>query len=166
MLFKSGNLSASTWHVPEIEASHANLSRVADCFTGEIQHSRETGPPEQPQHEVRRCLAQSRPSAAPRTIFPLCHASHTSTDQVMTSLRKSIDVSPSLLPVWGFGAAPATQDIPRAIASSAVPAETTGRCPRRPGEDAGRRSSRRLPCDVRCPLCVIQCKTYILLIPR
>ena len=33
----------------ETEASHANLSRVADCFTDEIHHFRERGPREQPQ---------------------------------------------------------------------------------------------------------------------
>ena len=114
VLFNLGSLFNSTWHVPETEASHANLSRVVDCFTGEIHHSRETGPPEQPQREVRRSLAQSRPSAAPQKItrpsqtqffIPLCLANHTSTDQVTTSLRSSIAVSPSLLPAWGFGVA-------------------------------------------------------------
>ena len=141
MLIQFGNLgilSNSTWHVPETEASHAKLGRVVDCFTGEIHHSRQTGPPEQPQREVRRPLAQqSRPSAAPQKItrpsqtqlcIPLRLANHTSTDQVTTSLRSSIAVvSPSLLPAWGFGAAPTTQDVPRAIASWIVPAETIGR---------------------------------------
>ena len=37
-------------------------------FTGEIHHSRETGLPEQPQGEIRRTLAQNRPSAAPPTF--------------------------------------------------------------------------------------------------
>ena len=147
VLLKSGSLSNSTWHVPETEASHANLSGVVDCFTGEIHHSRETGPLEQPQREIRRPLEESRPSAAPekktrpsQTLFfiPLCLANHTSTDQVTTLLA----VCPSLLPSWGLGAAPATRDIPRAIASWAVPAETAGRRPRRPGQDAGRRSRR------------------------
>ena len=136
LIFIFWSLYNSTWHAPEIEASHANLSRVVDCFTGGIHHSRETRPPGQPQREFRRPRAQSRPSAAPPKItkpsqtqffIPLCLANHTSTDQVTTSLRSSIAVSPSLLPAWGFGAAPATQDIPRAIASSAVPAESIGR---------------------------------------
>ena len=109
MSFNSGSSSNSTWHVPEPEASHANLSCVVDCLTAEIHHSRETGPPEQPQHEVRRPLAQSRPSAVPQNFtrpsqtqffIPL-----TGTDQVTTSLRSSIAVPPSLLPAWGFGAA-------------------------------------------------------------
>ena len=148
----------STWHVPETEASHANSSRVVHCFIGEIHHSREIGPPEQPQREFRRPLAQTRPSAAPQKItrpshtqlfIPLCLAHHTSTDQVTTSFRSSIAVSPSLLPAWGYGAAPATQDVPRAIASSAVPAGTIGRRPRRPGEDAGRRSPGWSPSGVR-----------------
>ena len=115
MLFKLGRLSNSTWHVPETEASRENLSRVVDCFTGEIHNSRETGPPEQPQREVRRPPAQSRPSAAPRKMtrpsqtqffISLCLANHASTDQVTTSLSCSTAVSPSLLLAWGFGAAP------------------------------------------------------------
>ena len=134
--FNLGSLSNSTWHLPETEASRATLSRVVGCFTGETHHSRETGPPEQPQREVRRPLAQSRPSAAPQKLtrpsqtqffIPLCLANHTSTDQVTTSLISSIAVSLSLLPEWGFGAAPATQGIPRAITPSAVSAETIGR---------------------------------------
>ena len=113
-----------------------NLSRVVDFFTSEIHHSRETGTLEQPQREVRRPLliGQGRwrlrnfTRAVVNPVFiPLCLANHTSTDQVTTSLRSSIVVSPSLLPALGFGAAPATQDAPRAIASSAVPAETIGR---------------------------------------
>ena len=63
-----GSLPNSTWHIPETEASHANLSRVVDCFTGEIHYPRETGPLQQPQREVRRPLAQSRPSVAPQKI--------------------------------------------------------------------------------------------------
>ena len=111
VLFKSGSLSNSAWHIPGTEASHTNLSRVVD-FTGEIYHSRETGPPEQPQREVRRYLAQSRPSAAPKKItrpsqtqffIHLCLVNHTSTDQVTTWLRKSIAVSLSLLPAACVG---------------------------------------------------------------
>ena len=68
VLFNWGSLSNSTWHVPETEASHTNLSRVVDCSTGEIHHSRETGPPEQSQHEVQRPPAQSKPSAAPQKM--------------------------------------------------------------------------------------------------
>ena len=138
VLFNLGSLSNSTWHVPETEASPANLSRVVDCFIGEIHHSRGTGSPEQPQREVRRPLAQSRPSAAPRKSYkavanPIFHPflprkpHYSSTDQVTTSLRKSIAASPSLLPARGLGAAPGTQDVPREIASLTVPQETIGR---------------------------------------
>ena len=67
VLFNLGSLSNSTWHVPATEASRANLC-VVDCFTGEIHQSREAGPPQQPQREVRRPLAQSRPSVAPQKI--------------------------------------------------------------------------------------------------
>ena len=113
VLFDLGSLSNSTGHVPKTEASHANLSRVIGCFTGEIHHSRQRGSPEQPQREVRRPLAQSRSPAAPQKctrpshtqiFIPLCHVNHTSTDHVTTSLRSSIAVSPSLLPSWGCGA--------------------------------------------------------------
>ena len=92
------------------------MSSTASQVTSTFPERR---PPEQPQSEVRRPRAQSRPSAAPQTstrpsqtqfVIPLRLASHTSTDQVMTSLRSSIAVSPSLLPAWGFGAASATQE--------------------------------------------------------
>lgn len=33
----------------ETEESHANLSRIVNCFRDEIHDSREAGPPEQPQ---------------------------------------------------------------------------------------------------------------------
>ena len=158
VIFKWGSLSNSPWHVPETEASPANMSRVVDTCTEEIHHPRETGPPEQPQGEVRRSLAQGRPSAVHQNLtrpsqtqffIPLCLAKQTSSDPVTTSLRKSIAVSPSPLSAWCFGAAPPTQDTTKAIASSAVPAETTGCCPRRPGEDAGRPSPRWSPSGIR-----------------
>ena len=89
---------------------------MVDCFRGEIHQSREAGPPERLQREARRALAQSRPPTAPQEksrrsrtqVFTrLCLPNHTSINQVTTSLRSSIAVSPSLLATWGFGAAPA-----------------------------------------------------------
>ena len=50
----------------ETEANHANLCLVVDCFRDEIHRSREAGPPERPQREARRPLAQSRPPTAPQ----------------------------------------------------------------------------------------------------
>ena len=50
----------------DTEVNHANLCLVVDCFTGEIHQSREAGPPERPQPEARRPLAQSRPPTAPK----------------------------------------------------------------------------------------------------
>ena len=100
----------------ETEANHANICHVIDCFRGEIHQSRGAGPPERPQPEARRPLAQSRPPTAPKkksrpsqTQFsiPVCLPNHTNTDQVTTSLRSSIAVYGSLLAAWGFGAAPA-----------------------------------------------------------
>ena len=106
----------STWGVGptrhgvfhETEANHANLCLVADSFRAEIHQYREAGPPEQPHHEARRPLAQSRPPTAPKKnqglsqtqlfIF-LCLLNHASTDQATTSFRSS------MLVAWGFGAA-------------------------------------------------------------
>ena len=116
----------------ETDSSHPNLSRVIDCFRGEVHHSREAGPPEQPQREARRPPAQSRSLAAPKIIvrpsrtksfIPLRPPNRTSTDQVTISLTSSIDVSPSLLPAWGFGAAPShprnlKSDSPSIVAGS------------------------------------------------
>ena len=92
-----------------------NLCLVVDCFRDEIHQSREAGPPERPQPETRRPLAQSRPPTAPKKksrssqtqfFIPVCLPNHTSTDQATTSLRSSIAVSVSLLAAWGFGAEP------------------------------------------------------------
>ena len=144
-------MSNSTLNVHETEEIHANLSHVVDCFTCGIYHSRETGPPEQLQRQVRRFLAQSRPSAAPQNFSkavanPVFHPSlprepheHRPGHDFAQKIDRCI---PSLLPALGCGAAPVTQDISRATAPSAVPVETTGRCPRLPGEDAGRRLPR------------------------
>ena len=102
------------FHDPE--ANHANLCLAVDCFRGETHQSREAEPPERPQREARRPLAQRTPPTAPQRksrpsqtqfFIPLCLPNHTSTDQVKTSLRGSIAVSASLLATWGFGAAPA-----------------------------------------------------------
>ena len=75
---------------------------------------RDVGPPEQSHRDLRRPLVQPRPSAAPlkkskpsqtQFVVLLCLPNHTSTKPVTTSLTSSIAVSPSLLPVWGFGSA-------------------------------------------------------------
>ena len=50
----------------ETEANHANLCLVFDCFRGEIHQPREAAPPERPQPEARRPLAQSRSRTAPQ----------------------------------------------------------------------------------------------------
>ena len=143
VIFNLGSLSNSTWHVPKTEATTQTwaVSSTASQLRSTI-----------PEREVRRILAQSRPSAAPQKItrpsqtqffISLCLANNTSTDQVMTSIISSIAVFPSLLPAWGFGAAPVTQDVPRAIASSAVPKQMAADRGA-PGEEAGRRSPRWL----------------------
>ena len=48
----------------ETEANRANLCLFVDCFRGEIHQSRNAGPPERPQRETQRPLAQSRPLTA------------------------------------------------------------------------------------------------------
>ena len=105
-------------------------------------------------------LAQSRPPTAPQKqsrpsqtqfFIPPCLPNHTSTDQVTTSLRISIAVTPSLLAAWGFVAATAHPGDPKSdslLASQPVPAKRVCRCPRRSGEDARRRSPRWLPTGV------------------
>ena len=137
----------------ETEANFANLRFV---FRGEIHQPREAGPPERPQCEARWPLAQRRPPTGPqktrtsqtRFFIARCLLNHTSTNQVTTSLRSSIAVSPSLLPAWSFGAAPAHLRGPRAIASYPVPAKRVCRWKRRSGEDARHRSPRWLPTGV------------------
>ena len=47
------------------EASHANMCGVFSCFRGEKMPPPEVGPPEQSQRDLRRPLAQPRPSAVP-----------------------------------------------------------------------------------------------------
>ena len=106
----------------ETEANHVNLRLVVDCFRGGIHQPREAGPPEWLQSEARWPLAQSRPPTAPQKklrpsqtqlFIPLCPPNHTSTDQVTTSPRSSIAVSPSLLVAWGIGTAPVYPSDPK-----------------------------------------------------
>ena len=88
---------------------------IVDCFRGEIHQSGEAGPPERPQSKARRPLARRkiahggskniRPSQT-HIFIPHRLPNHTRTDQVTTSPRSSIAVSPSLLAAWGFAAAP------------------------------------------------------------
>ena len=84
----------------ETGSNHANFCRIGDCFRGEIHQSRGAGPPEWPQLEARRPLAQSRPPTAPQKksrpsqtqcFMPLCLPDHTS-NQVTTSLTSAIAV--------------------------------------------------------------------------
>ena len=77
---------------------------------------REIGPPDQSPRDLQWPLAQARPSAElkkkrrpSQTQFSISLRlpNYTSSTQVTSSLRNSIAVSPSLLPAWGFGTAPA-----------------------------------------------------------
>ena len=52
-----------TFHVTE--AGHAKLCLVVVWFEGEMPPSREAGPPDHPQRDLRRPLAQPRLAATP-----------------------------------------------------------------------------------------------------
>ena len=96
----------------ETKANHANLCLVVDCFRGEI-HERQghwsgrSARPDAPLEQRRPPLAPKKKTRSSQTQFsiPLCLPNHTSTNQVTTSLRSAIAISPSLLPAWGSGAA-------------------------------------------------------------
>ena len=96
----------------ETKANHANLCLVVDCFRGEI-HERQghwsgrSARPDAPLEQRRPPLAPKKKTRSSQTQFsiPLCLPNHMSTDQVTTSLRRSIAISGSLLAAWGFGAA-------------------------------------------------------------
>ena len=98
------------------EASHENLCHVVGWLRGEKPPLWEIGRPEQPQRGLRRSLAQRRPPATlrkqsrpPKTqFFDAQHLENCATNYYMvTSLRSSTAISPSLLPVSGGGVAPA-----------------------------------------------------------
>ena len=81
------------------EASHANLRCVIDCLLGEKPSLREVGPTDQSQRDLRRPLAQPRPSVAPKQVssppqtkyFVAQHLRrHVSIHHISTSLRTSI----------------------------------------------------------------------------
>ena len=98
------------------EAGHATWCNIVGRLRGEKPPLREVGPPQQPQRGLRRSLAQRRPPAKlrkqsrpPQTQFfvALRLESYTTNYHMMTSLRNSTAIPPSLLPVSGGGAAPA-----------------------------------------------------------
>ena len=104
------------------EAGHAKLCVVVGCFRGEKPPLREVGPPEQPQRDLRRPSAQPTSSAGSKQrtrpsqtqfFIPPCLPNHTSINQVTTSLRRLIAVSPSLIPARGVGSAPAQPRYPK-----------------------------------------------------
>ena len=123
--------------------------------TGAVAARTSEGPHQRP-------LAQPRPYSLLKKFQavanPCSHPSlppkQTITNQVKSSLRRSIAVSPSLLPAWGIvELRQPTQDIPKAIASWPVPAKTICQKPRRSGKDACPRSPRWLPQRVIVDLC-------------
>ena len=89
---------------------------VVDCFRREIHQSREAGPPERPQPEARRSLAQSKPPTAPQKIEtlvnPLFHPSlplkpheHRPGDDFAQKFDRRIHVAAGRVVLWG-GASP------------------------------------------------------------
>ena len=58
------HLDLGMFHVTK--AGNGNLCRVVGWLRGEKSPSREAGPPEQPQHSLRRPLAQPRSAVAPK----------------------------------------------------------------------------------------------------
>ena len=106
------------------------LCGVVGCFRSEKPSFREVGPPEQSQSDLRRSLAQPRPSAVlqnkprmPQThFFVALHFQRQGRNHhITTSLRFSIGASPSLLPAWDFGVAPEHPSDPK---SDSLPAGT------------------------------------------
>ena len=101
----------------ETEANRANLCLFVDCFRGEIHQSREARPPEQPQPEARRPLAQSRPPTAPLKQIkaianPVFHPSlppkpheHRPGDDFAQKFDRCIRVVADRVGLWG-GASP------------------------------------------------------------
>ena len=101
----------------ETEANHANRCLVVNCFRGQIHQSREAGPPSgrratpdgpQPRQDSPRLQKENQSRCKPilSCLFALCLPNYaTSTNLVKTLIKRSIDVSPSLLPSLRFGAA-------------------------------------------------------------
>lgn len=93
--FVVGPTRRSIFH--KTDASHAKLSGVVNCLTGEIHQSREVGPLEQPQREVHPRRLNKRKGIAKSVVHLFLPQHHTKTDQVTPSPRRLADVSPSLL---------------------------------------------------------------------
>ena len=108
-------LEYGMFHVTE--AGYADLCGVVTCFRGGKPSSREMGPPEQSQRDLRRPLAQPRPFAAPQKIKAVANPVFQPSSppkphehQPSHDLAQKFDrFNPSLLPAWSFGVAPATQ---------------------------------------------------------
>ena len=87
------------------------MCRVVSCFRGDKPPLRKAGPPEQPQHDLRRQHSLHRTPAVhektsgPRQtqFFVAMHLQrHASNHHIATSLRTSTAVLPSPLLMWGF----------------------------------------------------------------
>ena len=154
-------MSNSTWHLPRNRRKPRKLEpcrrllQSRDASFPERHGPRgsrsagSNGPSHRVDHPRRLHKSQGRRKPSLSSFF----TSKTTRAPTRSRLRSDplIAVYPSLLPAWGFGAAPVTQDTLRAITSQPVPAEKiVCRWPWRPGKGKDRRSPRWLP------LCVIR----------
>ena len=142
----------------ETEENRANLCLVVDCFRGQIHQSREAGPPERPQPEARRPLAQSRPPTTPQKTIkavanPVFHSSlspkpheHRPGDGFAQKFDRCIRVASGRVGLRGGASPPKTPQ--GAIASYPMLAKRVCRWPRRSGEETLRRSPRWSPTGV------------------
>ena len=131
-----GSLSTSTWYVPRNRRGPCKFVPCRRLLQRREAAMREIGPPDQSPRDLQWPLAQARPSAElkkkrrpSQTQFSISLRlpNYTSSTQVTSSLRNSIAVSPSLLPVCDSVAASVQPKRSEAcdIASYSVPAQKT-----------------------------------------
>lgn len=152
----------------EPKANHELLSRVVDRFGDEIRLSRQARPPERPQREVRRPLAQRRPTTRGTTEItniaanPVCHSSlpakpheHRAGRDFAQAFDPCISVAAARVGIRGCTSTHKTV-LERCLLRQCK--KTMFRYPRRPGEQGCRRSRRLLPTGFRgiCALFEIQ----------
>ena len=166
VLFESGSLSNSTWHVPETEAKPRKLepwsstaSQLRSILLERQGHrSSRSARPDGPYHRVNH---PRRLRSYKAVAYPVFHPSmprephgHRQGHDFARKFDRCIHVAAARVGLRGCASRPIH---PKSdSASSAVPAETAGRCPRRPGEDGDRRSPCWLPDGICLRLCVVR----------
>ena len=146
---QSGSLSTWMWHVPRSRSGPRQFVRCrrlpqearSSQYERQDHRSSRSAASESSQHSLDQLRRLKNIKAVANPFFmPSQVPKHTSTNQVTTSIRSSIAVSPSLLPAWGFGASPTHSRDPKRDSLLAGAGKTICRQPRRSGEDACRRS--------------------------